>query len=73
MAEAGSDSLRDRIIDAALSVAEENAGWYDLRLYLVAQRLGVPLSTVLDDFRDADAIHPLILAARVASWLRPLQ
>ena len=54
----GSDPLRDRIIDAALALAEEDAGggWYDLRLHLVAQRLGVPLSAVLDRFRDADAI-----------------
>jgi len=56
MTEAGSDSLRDRIIDAALAVAEEDAGWYDLRLHLIARRLGVPLSAVLDRFRDAEAI-----------------
>jgi AcrR family transcriptional regulator len=53
----GSDPLRDRIIDAALALAEADAGgWYDLRLHLVAQRLGVPLGAVLERFRDADAI-----------------
>ena len=54
----GPDPLRDRIIDAALALAEEDAGggWYDLRLHLVAQRLGVPLGAVLERFRDADAI-----------------
>ena len=59
MADPGSvsDPLRDRIIDAALATAEEDAGgWYDLRLHLVAQRLGVPLEAVLERFRDADAI-----------------
>ncbi len=54
----GPDPLRDRIMDAALALAEADAGggWYDLRLHLVAQRLGVPLSAVLERFRDADAI-----------------
>ena len=54
----GSDPLRDRIIDAALALAGEDAGggWYDLRLHLVARRLGVPLEAVLERFRDADAI-----------------
>jgi AcrR family transcriptional regulator len=59
MAEPGTDPdpLRDRIIDAALALAEADAGgWYDLRLHLVAQRLGVPLGAVLERFRDADAI-----------------
>lgn len=50
------DFLRDRIIDTALAAAEEEAGWYDLRLHTVARRLNVPLGAVLDHFRDADAI-----------------
>jgi AcrR family transcriptional regulator len=54
--EDGSDPLRDRIIDAALALAEEDAGWYDLRLHIVARRLDVPLSAVLVRFRDTDAI-----------------
>jgi AcrR family transcriptional regulator len=54
--ENGSHPLHDRIIDTALAMAEEGAGWYDLRLHLVARRLGVPLSVVLVRFRDADAI-----------------
>ena len=38
-------------------MAEEDAGgWYDIRLHLVARRLGVPLEAVLERFRDADAI-----------------
>ena len=53
----GPDPLRDRIIDAALALAEaDRGGWYDLRLHLVARRLGVPLDAVLERFRDADAI-----------------
>ena len=53
----GPDPLRERIIDTAVALAEpDTGGWYDLRLHLVAQRLGVPLEAVLDRFRDADAI-----------------
>jgi AcrR family transcriptional regulator len=53
----GPDRLRDRIIDTAIALAEpDTGGWYDLRLHLVAQRIGVPLEAVLDRFRDADAI-----------------
>lgn len=52
----GSDPLCDRILDMALAVAEQDAGWYDLRLHLIAQRLNVPLAAVLARFRDADAI-----------------
>ena len=68
----GSDPLRDRIVDAALAVAGEDAGggWYDLRLHLVARRLGVPLSAVLDRFRDADAIADAWFARALRTMLR---
>ena len=69
----GTDPLRDRIIDAALALAEEDAGggWYDLRLHLLAQRLGVPLGAVLERFRDADAIAPTRGSpGRCAPWCR---
>jgi AcrR family transcriptional regulator len=66
----GSDPLRDRIIDEALAVAEADAGWHDLRLHLVAERLGVPLSAVLDRFRDADAIADAWFARSVGVMLR---
>jgi AcrR family transcriptional regulator len=64
------DPLHDRIIDAALALAEEGAGWYDLRLHLVAQRLGVPLAAVLDRFRDADAIADEWFARALRAMLR---
>ena len=63
--------LRDRIVDAAIALAEEDAGgWYDLRLHLVAQRLGVPLSAVLHRFRDADAIADAWFARALHAMLR---
>ena len=65
------DTLRERIIDAAIALAEEDAGgWYDLRLDRVAQRLGVPLSAVLDRFRDADAIADAWFARALHAMLR---
>jgi AcrR family transcriptional regulator len=66
----GPDPLRDRIFDAAVAVAEEDAGWYDLRLHLVARRLDLPLATVLDHFRDADAIADAWFARALRAMLR---
>jgi AcrR family transcriptional regulator len=45
----------DRIVDAALALAEER-GWEDVRLYLVAERLGIGLDEIGREFRDLDAI-----------------
>ncbi len=73
MAESGSgpDPLRDRIIDAAVAAAgEDGGGWYDLRLHLLARRLGVPLEAVLDRFRDADAIADAWFARALRAMLR---
>ena len=47
--------LRDQIVDTSVEVAEE-VGWENLRLRKVAQRLGVPLTAVLEYFRDPDAV-----------------
>ncbi len=66
----GPDPVRDRILDAAVAVAEEDAGWYDLRLHVVAQRLDLPLATVLDQFRDADAVADAWFARALRAMLR---
>lgn len=55
------DDLRDRVVDAALDVAE-TWGWYDIRLHHVAERLGVPVADVRAEFREADAIADAWLA-----------
>ncbi len=47
--------LEERIVDTAIDLAEE-IGWGGLRLRLVAERLGVPLSDVLAHYRDLDAV-----------------
>jgi AcrR family transcriptional regulator len=46
---------RDRIVDAALELAEER-GWSNVRLYQVAERASVPLATIGAEFRDLDAL-----------------
>jgi AcrR family transcriptional regulator len=45
----------DRIVDAAIALAEER-GWENVRLYLVAERLGISLDVIGREFRDLDAI-----------------
>ena len=68
--ETGPNPLHDRILDAAVAAAEEDAGWYDLRLHLVARRLDLPLATVLDHFRDADAVADAWFARALRAMLR---
>lgn len=47
--------VRERVIDAALGLAEES-GWADVRMYLVAERAGLPLAELRKTFADLDAI-----------------
>ena len=48
-------TARDQIVDAALELAEER-GWANVRLYQVAERMGVPLAAIGAEFRDQDAL-----------------
>ncbi len=48
-------SLQERIVEAALDIAED-WGWYDIRLHHVAERLGLPLAAIRNEFRDGDAV-----------------
>ncbi len=48
-------AIRDRIVDAALELAEER-GWANVRLHQVAERAGVPLAQIGAEFRDQDAL-----------------
>jgi AcrR family transcriptional regulator len=54
-ARAAAPDLADRIVDAAIELAEER-GWDQVRLYLVAERLGIGLGEIGRQFRDLDAI-----------------
>jgi AcrR family transcriptional regulator len=62
--------LASRIVDTAVELAEEG-GWEKLRLRKVADRLGVPLTTVLETFRDSDAVADAWFARALRSMLRP--
>ena len=62
--------LRDRIVDAALDLAEET-GWGGLRLRRVAERLNLPLGDVRAEFRDADAVANAWFARATAAMLAP--
>jgi AcrR family transcriptional regulator len=48
-------TVRDRIVDAALDLAEEHGG-ANVRLYQVAERAGLSLAEIGAEFRDQDAI-----------------
>jgi len=45
--------LSDRIVDTAVALADEE-GWDDVRLYKIAERLGIGLDAI--GFRDLDAV-----------------
>jgi len=53
MAEA---SLRDRIVDKALALAEQSGSWESVRLHQVAQALAIPLNDIRAHFREKEDI-----------------
>ena len=48
--------LRAAVVDAALEIAEEKGQWAAVRLHDVADRLHIPVSEVLDHYRDLDSV-----------------
>jgi AcrR family transcriptional regulator len=48
-------AVRDRIVDAALELADEH-GWANVRLYQVAEHAGLSLAEVGALYRDQDAV-----------------
>jgi AcrR family transcriptional regulator len=52
----GAPDLTDRIVDAALAIAEEKGSWSAVRLHEVADRLSVPTPQILEHYRDLDAV-----------------
>ena len=59
-------TVRDRIVDAALELAEER-GWANVRLYQVAERADVPLAQIGAEFRDLDALANAWFARALAA------
>ena len=60
----------DRIVDAAIALAEE-VGWEDVRLRVVAERLGMSLAEVSEHFRDLDAVADAWFARARQAMLGP--
>lgn len=50
-----SGNLKERIVDETIALGEE-IGWSRVRLRLVAERLGIPLTELQSQYRDLDAI-----------------
>ena len=63
-----SGTLRDRILDAALAVAERD-GWRKASLGAIAQEAGVPLHELYGEFRSRAAILGALMARTDASVL----
>jgi AcrR family transcriptional regulator len=59
-------AVRDRIVDAALDLAEAH-GWANVRLYQVAEHAGLPLTEVGALFRDQDAVANAWFARALAA------
>lgn len=60
----------ERIVDETLALAAE-VGWDGVRLRIVAERLGVPLTAVLERFRDLDAVANAFFRRGWEAMLRP--
>ena len=60
----------ERIVDAAIALGEET-GWRNLRLRLVAERLGLNMAEIHGHFRDADAIADAWFARAEAAIVLP--
>jgi AcrR family transcriptional regulator len=59
-------SKRDRIVDAALELADEH-GWANVRLYQIAEGAGLSLAEIGAEFRDQDAIANAWFARALAA------
>lgn len=62
-------SLRKQAVEAALELAVE-VGWTELRMHMIADRLGVPLVELGCEFRDLDAIANAWFAQLLERTLR---
>lgn len=64
-------NLSERIVDAAIDLAED-VGWDNVRLYDVAEALGVTLVDVAEHHRDLDAVANAWFGRARAAMLAPL-
>jgi AcrR family transcriptional regulator len=66
-----SADLEERIVDAVITLAEE-IGWENVRLRIVAERLGMSLVEISSHFRDLDAVADAWFARARREMLRPV-
>ncbi len=64
------NKLEDRIVEQAIALADE-AGWGNVRLRVVAERLDVPLTDVLKHYRDLDAVANAWFGRATTAMLAP--
>ena len=63
--------LRERIVETALTLAEEKGSWSAVRLHDVADRLSVPTPQILDHYRDLDAVADAWFLRGLKAMLAP--
>jgi AcrR family transcriptional regulator len=66
-----SADLEERIVDAVIALAEE-VGWDNVRLRIVAERLGLSLTEISNHFRDLDAVADAWFARARQAMLGPV-
>jgi AcrR family transcriptional regulator len=67
----GAQDLRDRILDAALALAEEKGRWSAVRLHDVADRLSLSPAATLEHYRDLDAVTDAWFGRALAAMVGP--
>ena len=66
------DSEGGRILDAALEMASEETGWYDLSLAELARRCGIPVNGVRCYYADTNAIANAWFSRALQAMLSPM-
>jgi AcrR family transcriptional regulator len=66
-----SAGLEERVVDAVIALAEE-VGWENVRLRIIAERLGVSLTDISSRFRDLDAVADAWFARARQQMLGPV-
>lgn len=66
------DSEEDRILHAALEMAQEGSGWYDLSLMELAQRCGLSVNGIRRYYTDTNAIADAWFSRALEAMLSPM-
>jgi AcrR family transcriptional regulator len=67
----GAHDLKERILDAALALAEERGRWSAVRLHDVADRLAISPAKALEHYRDLDAVADAWFRRALAAMVGP--